>query len=77
MQVTNSLNSIGMKTKKRYIAFYKLKCYYGMPHLDKYGLMCTRTWWQCFKLGIRHIRQGKATFFVIMGNRPKKRLCPC
>lgn len=62
-----------MKARKRYIAFYKLKCRYGIPHVDEYGFMCTRTWWQCFKLGLRHIRKGNATFFMIENHRPKKR----
>lgn len=51
-----------MKKGKRYITFYKI----SPKHTKKtYGMMCTRTWWQCFKLGIKHIRQGRAIFFKI------------
>lgn len=61
-----------MKQKKRYISFYKVHYNHLVPHIEEYGLMCTRSWWKCFKLGLRHIRQGKATLFMIEKNRPKK-----
>lgn len=51
-----------MTKVKRYITFYKFQLH-PTPHIKTYGLMCTRTRWQCFKLGLKHIRQGKATFF--------------
>ena len=46
--------------------------YRFIPYLHEYGMMCTRTWWSCFKLGFKHVRQGKATFFIIEKDRPKK-----
>lgn len=54
-----------MKRTKRYITFYKISYKHMIPYIKEYGMMCTRSWWQCFKLGIRHIRQGKASFFII------------
>ena len=70
--IKNSLNNIAMKVRKRYIAFYKIKYNHCIPYLDEYGMMCTRTWWSCFKMGLKYIKQGKATFFMIENNRPKK-----
>lgn len=70
--VKNFLNKIIMKTRKRLITFYKIEHDKFIPHLEKYGMMCTRTWWSCFKLGLRHIRQGKATFFIIGNSKHKK-----
>ncbi len=61
-----------MKRQKRYISFYKIHYDHFIPYLHEYGLMCTRTWWECIKLGFRHIKQGKATFFILEKNRPKK-----
>lgn len=72
LKTNNLFNAMLMKIKKRYIAFYKIKYNKFIPYLDEYGMMCTRTWWGCFKFGLRHIRQGKATFFIIEKNRPKK-----
>ena len=51
--------------KKRYITFYKISYRHLVPTLDEYGMMCTRSWWQCFKIGLRHMKQGSATFFTI------------
>lgn len=61
-----------MKIQKKYITFYKLHYSHLVPYVHEYGMMCTRTWWQCFKLGWRHIKQGKANFFVIEKAKPKK-----
>ena len=61
-----------MKARKRYIVFYKIRYNRFIPYLHEYGMMCTRTWWSCFKLGFKHVRQGKATFFIIEKDRPKK-----
>lgn len=60
-----------MGKPKRYITFYKIKYIHSIPSIEKYGLMCSRNWKQCFKLGLRHIRQGKATFFTIKKVRSK------
>ena len=56
---------------KRYIAFYKLRLF-QTPHIETYGLMCTRTRIQCFKLGLKHLKLGKATFFYFSKVKPKK-----
>lgn len=60
-----------MERQKRYITFYKIKYAHLVPYIKEYGMMCTRSWWKCIKLGLRHIRQGKATFFVIEKVKPK------
>ena len=39
---------------------------------EKYTMMCTRSWWECFKLGMRHVWKGNAIFFTISKRRPKK-----
>lgn len=57
--------------QKRYITFYRLYWINGVPYAHEYGLMCTRSWWKCFKLGFRHIRQRKAHFFTIEKCYPK------
>lgn len=54
-----------MKRQKRYISFYKLKYRHCIPYISTYGLMCTRNYIQCLKLGLKHIRKGNATFFII------------
>lgn len=51
--------------QKRYITFYKLYWLDRRLYAHEYGLMCTRSWWQCFKLGLRHIRYRKAHLFTI------------
>lgn len=61
-----------MKRKKRYINFYKFHYNNLMPYVEEYGFMCTRTYWECLKIGFRHIRKGKATFFIIEKAKPKK-----
>ena len=58
-------SQIPMKRQKRYITFYKIKYSHLVPYFKEYGLMCTRSYWECFKLGLRHIKQGTATFFTI------------
>lgn len=63
-----------MKRDKRYITFYKIQYKHFMPYIYEYGFMCTRTWWECFKLGLRHIKQGKANFFTVEKAKPKKSL---
>lgn len=60
-----------MKRQKRYITFYKITFTHSIPHIKEYGMMCSRSWRQCFKLGIRHIRQGKASLFIIEKVKPK------
>lgn len=62
-----------MKTK-RYITFYKISYKRMVPHVKEYGFMCTRSWWECFKIGLRHIRKSQATFFIIEKVVPKKKL---
>lgn len=64
-----------MKRQKRYMTFYQLKAKRSMPYISTYGLMCTRSWWKCFKLGMKHIAKGKAYFFTIQKAKPKKSLC--
>lgn len=54
-----------MKKKQRYIAFYNITWKDNHLYGEKYGLMCTRSWWQCFKIGLRHIKNKKAFFFMI------------
>lgn len=54
-----------MAKKKRYITFFKVTYKHCLPSISEYGMMCTRSWWQCFKIGCRHIRNGYATFFII------------
>ena len=71
---TNSLIDTVMTKQKRYITFYKLKYRYMIPYVREYGMMCTRSWWKCFKMGLRHIRKGRATFFVIEKVKPKETL---
>ena len=61
-----------MKRQRRYIMFYKLHWIHLMPYVSEYGLMCSRSWWQCFKLGMRHMAKGKASFFIIEKREPKK-----
>lgn len=61
-----------MNRQKRYIKFYKIDYKHNHLQLGSYGLMCTRSWWKCFKLGIKHIKQGSCYFFIIQKNRPKK-----
>lgn len=61
-----------MARRKRYITLYKIKYNHLIPYINEYGLMCTRSWWQCFKLGMRHIKQGKASFFTIEKVKPNK-----
>ena len=63
-----------MKKQKRYISFYKLYYRHGIPYIYEYGMMCTRSWWQCFKMGAKHLRKGKATFFTIEKVKPKDNL---
>lgn len=63
-----------MKVQKRYITFYKLHYNCLVPCVSEYGMMCHRSWWGCLKLGWRHIRRGKATFFTIEKVKPKKSL---
>lgn len=54
-----------MAKRKRYITFFKITYRHLIPTVDEYGMMCTRTWWQCFKIGLRHIKEGSASFFII------------
>ena len=61
-----------MKRQRRYITFYKIEFKYMIPYVKSYGLMCTRSYWKCMKMGIRHIRQGKASLFFIEKVKPKK-----
>lgn len=63
-----------MKKQKRYISFYKLYYHHGIPYVYEYGMMCTRSWWQCLKIGAKHLRKGKATFFTIEKVKPKDNL---
>lgn len=58
--------------QKRYVTFYKIGFHHLSPTLSIYGMMCSRSWRKCLKLGIRHIRQGKATFFTIEKVKPKR-----
>nr|DAT77948.1 MAG TPA: hypothetical protein [Caudoviricetes sp.] len=60
-----------MPRTKRYITFYKLHYISFLPYVHEYGMMCTRSWFQCLKLGFRHILQHKATFFTIEKVKPK------
>ena len=54
-----------MKRKQRYITFYGIGRKNNHLCLEKYGLMCTRGWFECFKIGFRHIKNKKAFFFMI------------
>ena len=49
---------------RRYITFYKIE-WFPLPHIKSYGLMATRSWWQSLKYGLKHIKKGSATFFII------------
>ncbi len=57
---------------KRYVRFFGFGASNTIHIGEKYGLKCTRSWWGCLKLGIRHILKGNAIFFVILKNKPKK-----
>lgn len=57
--------------KKRLMIFYTIGCKYKVLYPKKYAMVCTRSWWGCFKLGMRHIRKGRAFFFTIR-KKPKK-----
>lgn len=62
-----------MKREKRYITFCRIRYKNLVPYLQEYGMMCTRTYWECFKLGLRHIKNGTAIFFTIKKIKsPKK-----
>lgn len=61
-----------MVRQKRYITFYTLMWRYHIPYIKTYGLACTRSWYKCLKLGIKHIKKGSAMFFTIEKCRPKK-----
>lgn len=63
-----------MTRRKRYITFYRIKTKYCIPYPDTYGMCCTRTWWQCFKIGLRHLQQGSALFFTVEKASPKTHL---
>jgi hypothetical protein len=52
---------------KRYITFYKI-CLLPVPHICRYGMMCNRSRWQAFKMGLKHIKKGNAHFFVFWKN---------
>lgn len=51
--------------QRHYITFYRLRWRYAIPFFEDYGLMCTRSWWGCFKFGLKHICQRSALFFRI------------
>lgn len=61
-----------MVRQKRYITFYTLHKRHIIPSIYQYGLMCTRSWGKCLKLGLRHIVHGQALFFTIEKVKPKK-----
>lgn len=61
-----------MARQKRYMTFYQFYTLRHVPYITTYGFMCTRSWWKCLKLGIRHIRKGKAFFFTIEKAKPKQ-----
>lgn len=61
-----------MIRQKRYITFYTLHKRHILPSIYQYGLICTRSWRKCFKLGLRHIVKGQAFFFTIEKVKPKK-----
>lgn len=61
-----------MIRQKRYITFYTLHKRHILPFIYQYGLICTRSWRKCFKLGLRHIVKGQAFFFTIEKVKPKK-----
>lgn len=65
-----------MRKQKRYITFYKLDKSHRFPCISTYGMMCTRNWWDCFKMGMKHIRKGKAYFFTIKKIVPKSAYFP-
>lgn len=64
-------SDLDIDERRWYITFYKLHYISFLPYVHEYGMMCTRSWFQCLKLGFRHILQHKATFFTIEKVKPK------
>ena len=61
-----------MKKLQRFITFYNVERKGNHLYIKRYGLMCTRGWWKCFKMGMRHIKNSQAILFTIGKSVPKK-----